>query len=193
MSQDSTQNSTLPKTTALIVIDMQNGFDHPRWGARNNPQAETNIVRLLEVWRDSNRPIIFVRHDSKSASAPLHPGQSGNDLKALLERRESEPVIGKTVNSAFIGTDLETRLQAMNAKTLVIVGLTTDHCVSTTTRMAGNLGFETFLVADATATFGKTGFDGRTWSAQELHDSALAQIHEEFCTVLETKTLLERL
>jgi nicotinamidase-related amidase len=188
-----TQPINLPKTAALIVIDMQNGFDHPRWGARNNPQAEANIVRLLEVWRSTDRPVIFVRHDSKSASAPLHPGQSGNDLKALLERRESEPVIGKTVNSAFIGTDLETRLQAMNAKTLVIVGLTTDHCVSTTTRMAGNLGFETFLVADATATFGKTGFDGRTWSAQELHDSALAQIHEEFCTVLETKTLLERL
>jgi nicotinamidase-related amidase len=184
---------TLPKTAALIVIDVQNGFDHPRWGPRNNPQAEANIVKLLEAWRNSDRPVIFVRHDSKSKSAPLHPGQSGNDLKALLERRESEPVIGKTVNSAFIGTDLETRLHAMNAKTLVIVGLTTDHCVSTTTRMAGNLGFETYLVADATATFAKTGFDGREWTAQELHDSALAQIHEEFCTVLETKPLLERL
>ena len=188
-----TQQMKLPKTTALIVIDVQNGFDHPRWGARNNPQAEANIVKLLEAWRASERPVIFVRHDSKSKSAPLHPGQTGNDLKALLERRDSEPVIGKTVNSAFISTDLETRLHAMNAKTLVIVGLTTDHCVSTTTRMAGNLGFETFLVADASATFAKTGFDGRAWSAKELHDSALAQIHEEFCTVLETNTLLERL
>jgi nicotinamidase-related amidase len=188
-----TQNLNLPKTAALIVIDVQNGFDHPRWGARNNPQAEANIVRLLEAWRSTDRPVIFVRHDSKNPSAPLHPGQPGNDLKAILERRESEPVIGKTVNSAFIGTDLETRLQAMNAKTLVIVGLTTDHCVSTTTRMAGNLGFETYLIADATATFDKTGFDGRAWTAQELHDSALAQIHEEFCTVLETKTLLEKL
>jgi nicotinamidase-related amidase len=188
-----TQNLNLSKTAALIVIDMQNGFDHPRWGARNNPQAEANILRLLEVWRGTDRPVIFVRHDSKSPSSPLHPGQPGNDLKALLERRKTEPVIGKTVNSALIGTDLEARLHAMNAKTLVIVGLTTDHCVSTTTRMAGNLGFETYLVADATATFAKTGFDGRSWAAQELHDAALAQIHEEFCTVLETKTLLEKL
>jgi nicotinamidase-related amidase len=183
----------LPKTAILIVIDVQNGFDHPRWGSRNNPNAEANIVKLLEVWRNSDRPVIFVRHDSTSEGSPLYPNQAGNELKAILERRESEPVIGKTVNSAFIGTDLETRLRALNAKTLVIVGLTTDHCVSTTTRMAGNLGFATFLVADATATFAKTGFDGRAWTAQELHDSALAQIHEEFCTVIETDTLLEKL
>jgi nicotinamidase-related amidase len=185
-----TQNLTLPKTTALIVIDVQDGFDDPIWGARNNPNAETKIVELLEIWRASQRPVIFVRHDSKTAGRPLHPDQSGNALKAMLERRESEPVIGKSVNSAFIGTDLEARLRTMKAKTIVIVGLTTDHCVSTTTRMAGNLGFKTFLIADATATFAKTGFDGRVWSAQELHDSALAQVHDEFCTVLETERLL---
>jgi nicotinamidase-related amidase len=187
-----TQKTNLPQTAALIVIDVQNGFDHPRWGARNNPNAEANIVKLLEAWRASHRPVIFVRHDSKSESAPLHPGQAGNDLKALLERRESEPVIGKTVNSAFIGTDLEDQLRAMNAETLVFVGLTTDHCVSTSTRMAGNLGFETYLVADASATFAKTGFDGRVWSAEELHAAALASVHQEFCTVLETPTLLEQ-
>jgi nicotinamidase-related amidase len=186
----------LSATTTLIVIDVQDGFDDPIWGTRNNTNAETsaesNILKLLEVWRASQRPVIFVRHDdSTSENSPLHPNQVGNALKAILERRESEPVIGKTVNSAFIGTDLEDRLHFMNAKTIVIVGLTTDHCVSTTTRMAGNLGFETFLIADATATFAKIGFDGRVWSAQELHDSALAQMHEEFCTVLETKDLLE--
>lgn len=191
MTQNLTQK--LPSTAALIVIDVQNGFDHPKWGSRNNLGAEANIVRLLEAWRGTDRPVIFVRHDSTTKGSPLEPEQSGNDLKAILERRESEPVIGKTVNSAFIGTNLETQLQAMNAKTLVIVGLTTDHCVSTTTRMAGNLGFKTYLIADAAATFGKTGFDGRIWTAEALHDAALVQIHEEFCTVLETKTMLEAL
>jgi nicotinamidase-related amidase len=181
----------LSATAALIVIDVQDGFDDPMWGVRNNLNAESNILKLLEAWRASQRPVIFVRHDSKTVGRPLHPKHPGNALKAMLERRESEPVIGKSVNSAFIGTDLEARLQTMNAKTIVIVGLTTDHCISTSTRMAGNLGFETFLIADATATFGKTGFDGRVWSAQELHDSALAQLHDEFCTVLETKKMLE--
>jgi nicotinamidase-related amidase len=182
----------LPKTAALIVIDVQVGFDHPKWGTRNNPNAEANIVQLLEAWRNSDRPVIFVRHDSTSKNSPLRPGQAGNALKAMLERRDSEPVIGKSVNSAFIDTDLEDQLRTMNATTLAIVGLTTDHCVSTTTRMAGNLGFETYLIADASATFAKTGFDGRFWSAEELHASALASLHQEFCTVLETHTLLER-
>ena len=99
-----------------------------------------------------------------------------------------EPVIYKNVNSSFIGTDLEQRLRKMGAKTLLICGITTDHCVSTTTRMAGNFGFETYLVGDATATFERHGPDGRHFSAQEMYDTALASLHGEFATVISTAT-----
>ncbi len=171
---------------------MQDGFDHPdHWGTRNNPHAEANMVRLLGAWRTKKRPIIHVQHHSTDPNSPLHPSQPGCTIKKLVAPWSGEePVITKHVNSAFIGTDLEERLRAAGATQLVIVGLTTMHCVSTTARMAGNLGFDTIVVSDATAAFDRTGPDGQHYPAQLVHDVALAELHEEFATVLDTARVL---
>ena len=98
-------------------------------------------------------------------------------------------MISKNVNSAFIGTGLEQHLRGNAIDTVVIVGITTDHCVSTTARMAGNLGFTSYVVADATATFERRGFDGRVYSAEQMHDTALASLHGEFATVVVSANL----
>ena len=184
---------TIANNAALILIDVQNGFDDPRWGARSNPQAEANIAALLAAWRESGRPVIHVRHDSVLPGSPLRPGQAGNAIKAEAAPQGDEPVLGKSVNSAFIGTGLEDRLRAAGIASVVIVGLTTDHCVSTTTRMAGNLGFETVLVGDATATFDRTGPDGDFYPAKTIHRVELASLHGEFATVATTADVLAAL
>ena len=181
----------IAKNAALIVIDVQKGFDDPRMGRRNNPQAEKNIARLLEAWRASGRPIIHVRHDSMEPGSVLGPGHAGNEIKAEAQPREGEPVISKHVNSAFIGTDLEQRLRSAGQDSVVIVGLTTDHCVSTTARMAGNLGFKTAVVADATAAFDRQSYDGSVVPAAEIYRGALASLHGEFATVTTTESVLE--
>jgi nicotinamidase-related amidase len=174
----------------LIIIDVQKGFDSPYWGARNNPQAEKNISKLLKFWRETSRPIVHVRHMSVEPNSPLRPGQSGNEFKDEVLPIKGEHVEEKTVNSAFIGTGLEQYLRKNNFDTVVIAGLTTDHCVSTSTRMAGNLGFKTYVVADATATFDRTSNDGKHYSADDVHAYALASLNQEFATVLNTKDLL---
>ena len=120
----------------LIVIDVQIGFDDESWGKRNNEMAESNIARLLDTWRSNKMPIVHVKHDSSNKESPLHPANDGNKYKSIAIPRNGEIQITKTVNSAFIGTDLEKILLDMEVNRLVIVGLTTDHCVSTTTRMA---------------------------------------------------------
>ena len=102
-------------------------------------------------------------------------------------------VIQKHVNSAFIGTNLEPYLREQGYHTLVITGLTTPHCVSTTTRMAGNLGFQTFLVDDATAAFEIVAADGTVYSAEDVHKLSLATLHNEFVTVVSTQTLMTAL
>lgn len=131
-----------------------------------------------------------MQHVSREVGSPLRPGQDGVRFKALAEPQAGEPVVQKHVNSAFIGTDLERQLREAGIGTLVIVGLTTDHCVSTTMRMAGNLGFEVLLPGDATATFGRTGPDGRQHDAQEIHDGHLASLNGEFATVTDTASIL---
>lgn len=183
----------LPRSAALLVVDVQQGFDDPFWGRRNNPDAEAQIAILLHAWRHTKRPVIHIQHMSTSPTSPLRPGQPGNAIKQIAYPLPDEPIITKRVNSAFIGTDLENRLGHLGAETLVIVGLTTNHCVSTTARMAGNFGFTTYVVSDATATFDRVGPDGVLYRAEEIHAISLASLHDEFATVVNTVALREYL
>jgi len=173
---------------ALILIDIQKGFDDTEYwgGERNNPNAEIKASELLNIWRENNLPIYHIKHCSSISTSLLHETNAGNEFKDLVSPIEGEPIIKKNVNSAFIGTDLKERLDMAKIRKLVIVGLTTDHCVSTTTRMAGNLGYETYLVSDATATFNKKGVDGQNYPAELIHETALASLNEEFATVVTT-------
>lgn len=182
----------LPTNAALIIIDVQKGFDDPRWGRRNNPQAESNIHRLLEAWRKSQMPVFYIQHCSKVSDSPLRPDTPGNEIKDIVEPLSGEPVVRKNVNSAFIGTDLESQLRRKGIGTLVIVGITTDHCVSTTARMAGNMGFDVYVVSDATATFNRTGPEGKTYNAEVIHEVNLASLHNEFATVVNTENILQK-
>jgi nicotinamidase-related amidase len=183
----------LPRDAALIIIDVQNGLDDPKLGRRNNPHAESNIARLLEAWRRTCRPVFHIQHLSREAKSPLRPGQSGVEIKEIVKPLEDEPLIQKNVNNAFVGTELEKRLRQSDYSTLVITGLTTDHCVSTTARMAGDLGFNTFVVSDATATFDRVGPDGKLSDAEAIHTIALVSLHEEFATITDTESLLKQI
>lgn len=178
------------QSAALIVVDVQQGLDDPVWGTRNNPQAEANIARLLAAWRAANAPIYHVHHNSVRPTSPLRPGQPGNNFKPEALPEADEPVFEKTVNSAFIGTGLDERLRADGIERVVIVGLTTNHCVETSVRMAGNLGFDTYMVSDATATHDRTGPDGLHHSAETIHSVSLASLHGEFATVVDTASVL---
>lgn len=173
---------------ALILIDIQKGFENIEYwgGQRNNPDAELRASELLKVWRDNGFPVFHVQHCSVIPTSPLHESHPGNQFNDLVTPIEGESVIKKKVNSAFIGTDLQAQLDRAKITALVIAGLTTDHCISTTTRMAGNLGYETFLVAAATATFDKKGINGQIFPAELIHQTALASLDREFATVITT-------
>ncbi len=178
------------KQAVLILIDIQRAFSNPVWGKRNQPNAEENMWRLLQHWRKLAQPIIFIQHISNSPKSLFYHQSEGYLFQEGFEPLSNEVVFQKTVNSAFIGTALEQHLKSHHLNKLVIVGLTTNHCVETTTRMAGNLGFETYLVSDATATFGRQGIDGTYYSADLIHQISLTSLNQEFATVLNTDAIL---
>ncbi len=181
------------KNAALLVIDVQKGFeDEAYWGGnRNNKNAEKVCGEILQKWREHQLPIFHVRHSSLTADSRLHPTHLGFEFSEYALPKEDETVITKHVNSAFIGTNLKQQLDNQDISTLVVVGLTTNHCISTSTRMAGNYGYETYLIADATATFDRIGINGEKYKAELMHQTALASLDEEFATVITTKDLLE--
>jgi nicotinamidase-related amidase len=177
----------------LLVIDVQRAFEDPAWGPRNNPGAEEAIAEAIAGWRAHGAPVVHVRHESTGPEGRFVPGTAGADFRPEAQPRAGEPVITKHVNSAFIGTDLEARLRDAGADTVALVGLTTDHCCSTTARMAANLGFTTWVLGDAMATFDRVGPDGEAFPAETMHRAALASLHGEFAEVLSTRAALERL
>ena len=176
---------------ALLVVDVQVGLDDPVMGARNNPAAETNIERLIKHWREAAAEVIHVKHNSTEPQSPLRPESPGNAIKSCATPMVGEKLFEKCVNSAFIGTNLHEYLQEHRINQLVVIGLTTDHCVSTTVRMAENLAYEVWLVADATATFDRVGVDGQSLSAELMHSVNLASLNQEFCTVIDTHSALQ--
>ncbi|MBO6919795.1 MAG: cysteine hydrolase [Rhizobiaceae bacterium] len=188
-------SSLKDKRPTLLLIDIQKGFlQEEVWGGqRNNKDAEIICQKLLNYWRENALPIIHIQHASTNPQSPLHPSQKGFEFQNSVKPHADEMVITKNVNSAFIGTDLKDVLDDQNVSTLIIIGLTTDHCVSTTTRMAGNYGYEVFLISDATATFDKKGQKGNMFAADLIHETALASLNEEFANVLKSDELFDKL
>ena len=180
---------------ALLLIDIQKGLDEAEyWGElRNNPEAEANCRRILDYFRYKDLPLYHIQHCSRNPDSPLFPGKDSNAIKDIVAPLSNETIIQKNTNSAFIGTDLESLLKDSGITKLIVVGLTTDHCVSATVRTAADLGFKVTLVSDATATYAKTGIDGTVYKPELIHETAMASLKNEFAAIVDTSELLRML
>jgi len=175
----------------LLPIDMQRAFDEPSWPRRWNADVDANGLALLETWRAAGRPIIHVRHDSVQPGSSLAPGAPGNRFRPGFEPLDGEPLVTKSVNSAFIGTDLDLRLKRLGARHVVVFGISTDMCVSTTIRTGANMGWDMILVPDASDCFELPDGSGGTIAAQDVQRAHVATLAFEFCRIFSTRELTE--
>ena len=186
-------NGFIKKNPALLLVDIQKAFlekDYPGL-IRNNENAEFICGKILKKWRSLDLPIIHVRHSSTNPESKLHKSRPGFEFNDYVTPLETEMVLTKEVNSAFIGTNLENILIKSHIDTLVIVGMTTNHCISTTVRMSGNLGFDTYLISDSTACYNTKGLNGEIIDCNTIYNSALASLQEEFATIIDSKELFD--
>jgi nicotinamidase-related amidase/quinol monooxygenase YgiN len=175
---------------ALVIIDMQKGMQLPAAGTRNNPEAEGNIAKLLGAWRRVGAPVVHVRHVSREPASLFRPGQPGIEFQAGLAPLDGEYVVEKNVPDAFTHSGLERWLRSRAIDAVAIAGVSTNNSVESTARTAGNLGFDTTVVSDATFAFAKIDFNGASRSAGDVHAMALANLQGEYATIVDTMHLL---
>ena len=188
-----TPRIAISPNAALLIVDMQNGIDRPTLGRRNNPDAERNIALLLDAWRRAGRPIVHVRHISRSPDSIFWPGQSGVEFQPRFVPLAGEHVVEKNVPDAFAQTGLERWLHTRGIGQLVIVGVITNNSVEATARSAGNLGFEAIVVSDAAFTFDLRDLNGRLWPAEDVHALSLANIAMDYAVVRTTGEIVNAL
>ena len=185
----------ISKNPALIIIDVQKAFlekDYPGI-KRNNTNAELVCGNILNKWRENDLNVIHVRHSSSNPESKLHKSKPGFEFNDYVKPKNNEIVLTKNVNSAFIGTGLDEILKNLNINTLVIVGMTTNHCISSSVRMAGNLGYETFLISDSTACYNTKGLDGKEIDCQVIFEASIASLSGEFAEIISSVELFELL
>ena len=179
-------------STALVVIDVQKGFDDAGyWGSRNNPDCESNIERLITAWRGQDWPIVFVRHDSSTPSSPLAKGSPGNAFKPVV-KGDADLLVVKDVHSAFHGSpDLDTWLRKHGITGVAITGIQTNMCCETTARVAADLGYEVLFVEDATHTFDIITPTHKVYRAREISRYTSVSIGAGFGRVVRTSDLVD--
>ena len=178
------------RNAALLIIDVQQAMDSPVWGARNSPELISRLRSVLECWRELRWPVYFVADDSTNPNSPYYPGQPGNDFKPELAPLDGEPIVRKSSGSAFVGTDLEAQLRGAGHQILVVGGFMTNKCVESTVRVAADLGFAVYVLADGTAAVGQIDYRGRWWDADDVHHLALANMRGERTRLIDVAQLL---
>ena len=183
----------IQENAALIVIDVQKGFDDPSLqGKRNNIEADRNIEAIIKVWENAKRPVVVVQHNSISEGSVLNPKKPGNSLKPYVQQVNPALLVTKSVNSAFYGMpDLDKWLKSSDIHQIVIIGIQTNMCCETTARMAGNLGYDVIFVPDAMHTFDATGPDGIVVSADDITRATVASLFDgDFAKIASTEKIL---
>jgi nicotinamidase-related amidase len=177
---------------ALLLIDMQQAFDSSPWPKRWNDSLDRNGLAILAAWRRSTKPVLHARHDSIVPGSTLAPSHVGHRFRSGFDPLPEEPIIPKSVNAAFIGTDLDLRLRRLGVGTVVTFGISTDMCVSTTVRVGSNLGWRMVLIEDACDCFDLPSGDTLI-SARAVHAAHVATLGFEFCDVVRTADILRLL
>lgn len=180
----------LDANTALLIIDMQQGMNTPALGRRNNPGAEAHIAQLLHAWRTAQRPVVHVRHISRTPGSVFWPGQAGCAFQPALAPLDHEHVVEKNVPDAFTATGLERWLHVRGIRHVVIAGVVTNNSVEATARSGGNLGFAVQVVGDACYTFDQVDLNGRTWAAEDVHALSLSNLAMDYATIVDTHELV---
>ncbi|EFE96575.1 cysteine hydrolase family protein [Serratia odorifera] len=177
-------------TTALLVIDFQNEYFSGKMPIPDGLKALGNSQKLVAFAHRHNMPVFFVRHIGPADGPLFAEGSQSAQFHADLQPSKGDVVISKATPSSFVGTDLDRQLKSKNIKTLIVTGLMTHMCVSTTARDALPLGYQVIIPEDATATRDLATWDNQVVDHASLQRAALAGVADVFAEIKTTQQVL---
>ncbi len=171
--------------SALLMIDCQNTYLHGPMQLVGVEHALNEARRALDRARQLSVPIIHVAHDAGPGSLYDVQGKSGA-IAPPVAATGDEPTVIKNYPNSFAQTDLHRQLQELGVMKLVIVGFMTHMCVNSTARGAQDLGYQTTIIADATATRDLPTTDGQVLAASQLKEASLVGLSDLVACVVAT-------
>ncbi|MDE1244225.1 cysteine hydrolase family protein [Vibrio aestuarianus] len=176
---------------ALIVIDVQN--DYFFGGAMElvgMEKAASNCTKLLNAFRQANKPIFHIQHISTREGATFFvPNTAGCEINESVKPFDSETVVTKHYPSSFRETELNEILKKSGVEELIICGAMTHMCIDTTTRAAFDLGYKCHVISDACATR-DLEFNGQIVKASEVQAAFMAALSLPFAEISSTEKYL---
>lgn len=179
----------LPDRSILIVINAQQGLLDSTQEGRNNSEAEKNIAKLLNFWRQNKKTVFHVKHVSENPSSIFFRSSSGSEFLPSCAPQDGEQIIEKTKSSAFADTQFESKLKSLDYDSITLVGFTANECIDATAKDAAALGVTSFVIGDATAMFDLRGPDGKLLKAERIHKLTLANINAYYAKVIQIADL----
>jgi len=191
MSGATATTSLNAKQTAVIVIDIQNEyFPGGKMPIPDGMQALKNSKRIVEFAHKNKMPVFFVQHLGDADGPLFAKGSRFAEFHKDLQPAKGDRVISKATPSSFVGTDLQKQLDSLGIKQLIITGLMTHMCVSSTARDAVPLGYSVIIPEDATATRDLATWDNKVVDHKVLQQAALTGVGDVFAEIKTTDAVL---
>lgn len=167
----------------LVVIDAQREYVDGALPLAGVEAALDRIADALAKAREAGAPVVHVQHKGR-AGGLFDPDTTAFEFAAIASPGAGETVVHKGLPNAFAGTNLGEVLEQTGRKRLILAGFMTHMCVSATARAALDLGYQSTVLSDATATrdLPDPAGDGVV-SAADLHRAELAALSDRFSIV----------
>ncbi|WP_367109047.1 cysteine hydrolase family protein [uncultured Psychrobacter sp.] len=176
----------------MVFIDFQNEYvDGAMPLGEAGAKATVNARLLLDKARQDKLPIFHIAHHGAENGGVFDPLSSKVAIVDDLKPIEGEKTITKKHPNAFHDTPLQELIKDTGKQQVVFVGFMSHMCISSSVRAAFDLGFQNFVVHDACATRALPDQKGETISADVMHNTAMAAIHDRFSALLSTDELLK--
>lgn len=179
--------SLLLDNTLLVLVNTQKAL----LDSSSHRNVILNIEKILNYWRKTNRPVVYVRHSSEKPASLFYTGSESFEFISELSPGPGEPTFEKTKSSITTSSSFNLFMNDGSYTNVVLVGFTGNDCIDSSARHLAEDGLDVVVVSDATASLDVTGIDGRLHTSDRVHSLTMANIQAQSAQVVQTNVLLQ--